>query len=498
MYKFCKDIGRGNFSKVKLAVHQLTRDSVAIKVVDRSRLDARALRMLSREVTTLECVHHPNILRLFEVVETLNRVHLVTEFISGGELYHRLINEGPIQEQQASKLFRQLLSAVRHMHNLGFVHRDIKAENVLLVNEDKVKLADFGFSTQLSNDPCRTFCGSPPYAAPELFSDDDYVGKPVDVWALGVLLYFMIIGNMPFRAPTVPALRASVLKGDYLLPGHLTLPLIRLIQRILVHVPSRRPTIEQMSQCQWLNNPPKPPSSDINRKKSGFWRIKARNIRSSRSTKDLTLLDSRTLVPIACNTRRGNSVLEDNFLFPLDVISRDEVDADQQVHASQQRRSFFGANSKKKIGPMETDRRESGKMFKRSSCVEISNASEVLNDKKHILMESKSAINIHNSVQPEEEEEGEFIMRPTFTYDLTHLHPMEVETRRILEKLGITGEMLCHSISSGPRSDVIGAYRIVINRLQKQIMLAKLKETLAKEEANATKSKGNTTSCVIL
>ncbi|XP_055684675.1 serine/threonine-protein kinase NIM1 [Lutzomyia longipalpis] len=495
MYKFCKDIGRGNFSKVKLAVHQLTRDSVAIKVVDRTRLDARALRMLSREVTTLECVHHPNILRLFEVVETLNRVHLVTEFISGGELYHRLINEGPIQEQQACKLFRQLLSAVRHMHNLGFVHRDIKAENVLLVNEDKVKLADFGFSTQLSNEPCRTFCGSPPYAAPELFSDDDYVGKPVDVWALGVLLYFMIIGNMPFRAPTVPALRAAVLKGDYLLPGHLTLPLIRLMQRILVHVPSRRPTIEQMIQCQWLNNPPKPPN-EINRKKSGFWRIKARNIRSSRSTKDLAQLDSRSFAPIACNTRRGNSVLEDNFLFPLDVITRDEAES-EHANSVQHRRSFFGANSKKKIGPMETERRESGKMFKRGSCIEIMSNNEVLNDKKHILMESKSAVDIQHTPS-HEEEEGEYIMKPSFTYDLTHLHPLEIETRRILEKLGISSEMLCHSISSGPRSDVIGAYRIVINRLQKQILLAKLKETLAKEEANATKSKGNTTSCVIL
>lgn len=109
---------------------------------------------------------------------------------------------------------------------------------MLLVAEDRIKLADFGFSTQLVNGPWQhldTFCGSPPYAAPELFSDDHYIGGPVDIWALGVLLYFMVVGNMPFRAPTVPALRSAVLKGDYTLPPQLTLPCNRLIQRMLVH-----------------------------------------------------------------------------------------------------------------------------------------------------------------------------------------------------------------------------------------------------------------------
>lgn len=119
LYRFCGDIGRGNFSKVKLAIHQLTRDKVAIKIVDRGILDARALRMLSREVTTLECVHHPYILRLFEVVETLGRVHLVTEWIRGGELYHRITQGGCLKETQAALLFKQLLLAVKHMVKLN-------------------------------------------------------------------------------------------------------------------------------------------------------------------------------------------------------------------------------------------------------------------------------------------------------------------------------------------------------------------------------------------
>jgi serine/threonine protein kinase len=137
LYKFCGDIGRGNFSRVKKAVHLLTKgkslpilikfvakltpfrpfppDKVAIKIVDRSRLDTKNLRMLSREVATLEFVQHPYIIRLFEVVETLGRVHLVTEFIQGGELYYKIVQNGVFPENKAAKIFKQLALAIQHM-----------------------------------------------------------------------------------------------------------------------------------------------------------------------------------------------------------------------------------------------------------------------------------------------------------------------------------------------------------------------------------------------
>lgn len=128
-YKFIKDIGRGNFSKVKLAAHQLTRDNVAVKIVDRSRLDARAQRMLSSEVLTLESLHHPNILRLFEVIEMWNRVYLITEFIAGGELYNKISLDGPIREPQAIVLFKQLIEAVKYMVSLVDFDELLEAED---------------------------------------------------------------------------------------------------------------------------------------------------------------------------------------------------------------------------------------------------------------------------------------------------------------------------------------------------------------------------------
>lgn len=542
LYRFCGDIGRGNFSRVKLAVHQLTRDKVAIKVVDRGRLDARALRMLSREVTTLECVHHPNILRLFEVVETLGRVHLVTEWIRGGELYHRITQGGSLKEIHAAPLYKQLLLAVKHMHNLGFVHRDIKAENVLLVTEDRIKLADFGFSTQLLNGPWQhldTFCGSPPYAAPELFSDDHYIGGPVDVWALGVLLYFMVVGNMPFRAPTVPALRAAVLKGDYSLSPLLSLPCIRLIQRILVHTPSRRPTLDQMLASQWIQhinhieqmNHQKSSkrtslffSHSSNDRPATLHPNKYKNRRGSRNNKDRSPELSH-FTTIQCNTKRATSVLADNFLHPIENIQHYDKDLSSQTDHGRfpTKRMIFSGNLKKKIGPMEQDKISystnksnneikstndishdlSNKNSVSSLDVLANNATPTSGSGGHMMQAINKSITdfaspTHNPIttgHPFDEEQGNFIMLPTSTVELSHLHSIEIEARRILLNLGVNSDMLMRSVSNGPRSDIIGAYRIIIHRLQKQLLLAKQAEIIALEEM--TKPKTNRT-CAIL
>ncbi len=138
-------------------------------------------------------------------------------------------------------------------HESGVIHRDIKAENVFLSNLGVVKLGDFGFSTVSSpNEALSTFCGSPPYAAPELFKDDSYVGSCVDVWALGVLLYFMVCGTMPFRAETVGKLKRKILDGTYVIPDFVTDSCRFLIKQILRPVPSDRFTIYEIMRSLWL------------------------------------------------------------------------------------------------------------------------------------------------------------------------------------------------------------------------------------------------------
>lgn len=319
----------------------------------------------------------------------------------------------------------------------------------------------------------------------------------------------MVIGNMPFRAPTVPALRAAVLKGDFCLPSHLSLPCTRLIrktqkqcvsseslifkslvypaERILVHTPSRRPTIDQMLASQWVNHPNLPlidavAAANAKQSKKSHWFSRSRSIRRTGRDRNIEMSN---LAPIQCNTKRASSFFAENFLCPIDVPNEDEIIVPEAV-PKQPRRSIFSGSLKKKIGPMDEMNRS--RMFNRkgsSSTADIKSLDALDLKNGSCSLETKPFTD-HNN--PFDEEQGLFIMAPTCTDDLTNLHHMEIEARFILHKLGISSESLLRAIDSGPRSDIIGAYRIIVHRLQKQIWLNKQAEIVAKEEAARPKS----------
>ncbi|XP_069369679.1 serine/threonine-protein kinase NIM1 isoform X2 [Paralichthys olivaceus] len=253
-YKVRGEIGYGTFSRVKMAFHALAKDKVALKVLDKTRLDAQAQRLLSKEISSMEFLQHPNVVRLYEMVETPSRLYLVLEYAGGGDLHDKIYNEGKFTDNTSKIIFAQILSAIKYMHNINIIHRDLKAENVLFTSSGCVKVADFGFSTKVPNrnDALDTFCGSPPYAAPELFRDESYLGPPVDVWAMGVLLFFMVTGTMPFRAETMGKLRRCIIDGAYTIPPWVAGPCQKLIKGILKPVPAERYAVDQMMGCDWL------------------------------------------------------------------------------------------------------------------------------------------------------------------------------------------------------------------------------------------------------
>uniref|UniRef100_A0A8C2DHF7 non-specific serine/threonine protein kinase n=1 Tax=Cyprinus carpio TaxID=7962 RepID=A0A8C2DHF7_CYPCA len=167
------------------------------------------------------------------------------EYASGGEVFDYLVAHGRMKEKEARAKFRQIVSAVQYCHQKHIVHRDLKAENLLLDADMNIKIADFGFSNEfMVGNKLDTFCGSPPYAAPELFQGKKYDGPEVDVWSLGVILYTLVSGSLPFDGQNLKELRERVLRGKYRIPFYMSTDCENLLKRFLVLNPTKRGTLE--------------------------------------------------------------------------------------------------------------------------------------------------------------------------------------------------------------------------------------------------------------
>lgn len=253
-YRLMKTIGKGNFAKVKLGQHRQTGREVAIKIIDKTQLNPTSLQKLFREVRIMKILNHPNIVKLFEVIETEKTLYLVMEYASGGEVFDYLVAHGRMKEKEARAKFRQIVSAVQYCHQKHIVHRDLKAENLLLDADMNIKIADFGFSNEFTvGGKLDTFCGSPPYAAPELFQGKKYDGPEVDVWSLGVILYTLVSGSLPFDGQNLKELRERVLRGKYRIPFYMSTDCENLLKRFLVLNPGKRGTLEQIMKDRWIN-----------------------------------------------------------------------------------------------------------------------------------------------------------------------------------------------------------------------------------------------------
>ncbi|XP_014674209.1 PREDICTED: MAP/microtubule affinity-regulating kinase 3-like [Priapulus caudatus] len=228
-YRLMKTIGKGNFAKVKLAKHLPTGKEVAIKIIDKTQLNPSSLQKLFREVRIMKFLDHPNIVKLFQVIETDKTLYLVMEYASGGEVFDYLVAHGRMKEKEARAKFRQIVSAVQYCHQKKIIHRDLKAENLLLDKDMNIKIADFGFSNEFTiGNKLDTFCGSPPYAAPELFQ-----GRWVRLME--------------------SELRERVLRGKYRIPFYMSTDCENLLKKFLVLNPARRASLEQIMKDKWMN-----------------------------------------------------------------------------------------------------------------------------------------------------------------------------------------------------------------------------------------------------
>ncbi|KHN83162.1 Serine/threonine-protein kinase kin-29 [Toxocara canis] len=252
-YTIGKAIGKGNFAVVRLAKHSISNTKVAVKIVNKSRLDEDSVLKVDREIRILKTLAHPHIIKLYEVIRTEQYTYIVTEYAGHGEVFEMLMEKGRVEEAEARRLFQQTSAAVAYCHARGIVHRDLKAENLLLDAHNDVKLIDFGFSNfQQPQSLLSTWCGSPPYAAPELLLGKEYDGMKADVWSLGVVLYILVTGGFPFPGHSLDKLKRAVLAGQLKIPYWVSVECSDLIRKMLTFHPGKRYSIENVVQHRWF------------------------------------------------------------------------------------------------------------------------------------------------------------------------------------------------------------------------------------------------------
>eukprot|EP01119_Soliformovum_irregulare_P021148 TRINITY_DN698_c0_g1_i1.p2 TRINITY_DN698_c0_g1~~TRINITY_DN698_c0_g1_i1.p2 ORF type:complete len:473 (-),score=155.45 TRINITY_DN698_c0_g1_i1:514-1932(-) len=259
-YDLGKVIGRGAFSEVKEGIRKQNGKRYAVKCISKKLIDKKELALLEREIDIMKKLQHPNIIQLMEVVDTQDTLYLILEYASGGELFDAIVNKGFYSEADAAKIVKQILEAIKYVHNHGIAHRDLKPENLLLIKAEDgtsevIKIADFGLSKDFGEEQLQTSCGTPDYVAPEVLLGEPY-DMAVDVWSIGVIAYVLLCGFPPFYGDSQKELFENIMNGRFDFPdpewSQVSDAAKDFIKRILVVDAEKRATAEQCLEDPWL------------------------------------------------------------------------------------------------------------------------------------------------------------------------------------------------------------------------------------------------------
>ncbi|XP_031780861.1 calcium/calmodulin-dependent protein kinase type II alpha chain isoform X35 [Nasonia vitripennis] len=259
-YDLKEELGKGAFSVVRRCVQKSTNLEFAAKIINTKKLSSRDFQKLEREARICRKLQHPNIVRLHDSIQEENFHYLVFDLVTGGELFEDIVAREFYSEADASHCIQQILESVHHCHHNGVVHRDLKPENLLLASKAKgaaVKLADFGLAIEVQGDTQAWygFAGTPGYLSPEVLKKEPY-GKPVDIWACGVILYILLVGYPPFWDEDQHRLYAQIKSGSYDYPtpewDTVTPEAKNLINQMLTVNPSKRITASEALKHPWI------------------------------------------------------------------------------------------------------------------------------------------------------------------------------------------------------------------------------------------------------
>lgn len=271
-YVLGEELGKGGFSIVRKATNRATGQEFAIKFVDKKMIgNKEELELIQREIDIMKQVRHRNVLCLIERFESPERLALVMELVTGGELFYKIVDNGSYKESDAKNIVRQLVEGVDYLHNMGIAHRDLKPENLLCTDgipgqEMTIKIADFGLSKVFNDGSVlETSCGTPDYAAPEVLRMEGTYDKQVDCWSIGVITYVLLCGFPPFYGKTQNTLFDKILRADYDFPdpewSDVSEDAKDFIRKLLVIEPESRYTAKQCIVHKWLQSTTTSPST---------------------------------------------------------------------------------------------------------------------------------------------------------------------------------------------------------------------------------------------
>ena len=253
-YEYIKTIGSGSFSVVVLCRHTYTRKFFACKVVSRALLvEQQIFDRFEQECRILQSLHHPNIVHVEALVFSEEYIYMIMEYCANGELFQRIVQTGGLDEAETHRIFKQVCEALQFVHSRNIAHRDLKPENILLDKDMNAKLADFGLChTTCPQSLLLTPCGSPFYAPPEIINNTKYDGKKADIWSLGVVLYTMVTGSLPWTETNQTQLFIQIKEADIVIPPHVTPPVQQLLMMMLSRNPAVRPTCSDILSMPWV------------------------------------------------------------------------------------------------------------------------------------------------------------------------------------------------------------------------------------------------------
>jgi 5'-AMP-activated protein kinase catalytic alpha subunit len=266
-YILFEQIGQGTFSKVTRAFHIITEQIVAVKILDKQKIeDEIDIERIIREIEILRSISHPNISQMYETYSTVHNFYLMMEYVEGGDLFDFISDNCFLPENKACFFFRQLISVMEYLSELGISHRDIKPENILLdKNHENIKVIDFGLSNYcMEHELLHSSCGSPCYASPEMLSGNPYSGISTDLWSAGIVLYSMLVGALPFDDQELHKLYEQIKLGKFYIPSTLSLEAIDLLKRILQVAPNKRIKMKELKEHKWFNNEENPMYKGVN------------------------------------------------------------------------------------------------------------------------------------------------------------------------------------------------------------------------------------------